>query len=37
MKTVEEELSHSREMLQLVIDSVPQRVFWKDTNLGYLG
>ena len=37
MKNVEEELSHSRQMLQLVIDSVPQRVFWKDTHLVYLG
>jgi PAS domain-containing protein len=24
-------------MLQLVLDTIPQRVFWKDRNLNYLG
>jgi PAS domain S-box-containing protein len=27
----------SREMLQCVIDNIPQYVFWKDRNLNYLG
>lgn len=27
----------SEQLLQLVIDSIPQRVFWKDRNLVYLG
>lgn len=30
-------IQESRNMLQLVIDSIPQRVFWKDTNFVYLG
>lgn len=30
-------LQESRQMLQLVIDNIPQRVFWKDTELHYLG
>ena len=30
-------IQQSRKMLQLVIDSIPQRVFWKDTNFVYLG
>jgi len=30
-------LQESRQMLQLVIDNIPQRVFWKDTQLHYLG
>jgi diguanylate cyclase (GGDEF)-like protein/PAS domain S-box-containing protein len=30
-------LRESRQMLQLVIDNIPQRVFWKDTELYYLG
>ena len=33
----EEELYHSREMLQHVFDNIPQRVFWKDRNFVYLG
>jgi len=36
-KRAEEELHHSRQMLQLVLDTIPQRVLWKDTNLTYLG
>jgi two-component system, cell cycle sensor histidine kinase and response regulator CckA len=34
---VEEELHRSRQLLQMVLDHVPQRVFWKDTNLHFLG
>ncbi|WP_084677160.1 sensor domain-containing diguanylate cyclase [Massilia niastensis] len=30
-------LQESRQMLQLVIDNIPQRVFWKDTALYFLG
>ena len=29
-KQAETELYHSRQMLQLVLDTIPQRVFWKD-------
>jgi len=34
---VEEDLHHSRQMLQIVLDHIPQRVFWKDRDLRYLG
>ncbi len=34
---IEEELHRSQKMLQLVIDNIPQRVFWKDRDLRYLG
>jgi diguanylate cyclase (GGDEF)-like protein/PAS domain S-box-containing protein len=30
-------LQESQQMLRLVIDNLPQRVFWKDTELYYLG
>jgi diguanylate cyclase (GGDEF)-like protein/PAS domain S-box-containing protein len=30
-------LLESRKMLQLVIDHIPQRVFWKDTQFAFLG
>ena len=33
----EEDLSISQQMLPLVLDTIPQRVFWKDRNLTYLG
>ena len=33
----EEELHQSRQMLQSVLDNIPQRVFWKDLNSIYLG
>ncbi|MEI7769820.1 MAG: PAS domain S-box protein [Chloroflexales bacterium] len=33
----EDELQRSRQMLQIVLDSIPQRVFWKDSTLRYLG
>jgi len=36
-KRAEEELFDSRQMLQLVLDTVPVRVFWKDKNLVFLG
>ena len=36
-KQAQEELFNSRQMLQLVLDNIPQRVFWKDRNLVYLG
>lgn len=31
------ELFYSRQMLQLVLDHIPQRVFWKDRDLIYVG
>ena len=31
-KRTEEALFNSRQMLQLVLDTIPQRVFWKDRN-----
>lgn len=34
---VEEALHRSRQMLQFVFDNIPQRIFWKDLNLRYLG
>ncbi len=36
-KLAEEQVKESRKMLQLVLDTIPQRVFWKDRNLNYLG
>jgi PAS domain S-box-containing protein len=36
-KRTDEELYQSRQMLQLVLDTIPQRVFWKDRNFFYLG
>ena len=33
----EEELYRSRQMLQSILDNIPQRVFWKDRNSTYLG
>lgn len=33
----EEEFFHPQKMLQLVLDNIPQRVFWKDRNFRYLG
>ena len=37
LKKAEEALHRSRQMLQLVLDNIPQRVFWKDKELNYLG
>jgi PAS domain S-box-containing protein len=36
-KRAEDELYQSNQKLQLILDSIPQRVFWKDRNLAYLG
>jgi len=36
-KKMEEELFCSQQMLQLVLDNIPQRVYWKDSNLNFLG
>ncbi|MBH8551787.1 PAS domain S-box protein [Nostocaceae cyanobacterium CENA357] len=36
-KQVEAELRHSRQLLQLVIDNIPQLIFWKDLDSVYLG
>ena len=36
-KQTEEALLDSRNTLQLVMDTIPQRVFWKDRDLRYLG
>ncbi len=36
-KKAEQELRESQQLLQLVFDTLPQRVFWKDQNLRYLG
>ncbi len=36
-KRAEEELFGSRQMLQSILDAIPQCVFWKDRNSAYLG
>ncbi len=36
-KAAEDALRESRQMLQLVLDSIPVRVFWKDRDSVYLG
>lgn len=36
-KEVEEQINLSRNMMRLVIDNIPQGVFWKDTESRYLG
>lgn len=36
-RLAESQLQQSRTMLQLVIDHIPQRVFWKDPQLAFLG
>jgi len=36
-RRAEEDLHHSRQMLRVVLDNIPQRVFWKDRNFNYLG
>src|SRR6187455_3190520 len=35
--TAEAALAASRDLLTSVVENVPVRVFWKDTNLRYLG
>ncbi|MBF0302299.1 MAG: response regulator [Desulfamplus sp.] len=37
LKKVERELYKSQYMLQVVLDNIPQRVFWKNLNLDYIG
>ncbi len=36
-KRMEEALRESQQMLQLIVDNIPQFAFWKDRNLVYLG
>ena len=36
-KKVQEEIHRSRQMFQLILDNIPQRVFWKNRDLRYLG
>ncbi len=36
-KKAEQALTESQQMLQLILDTIPVRVFWKDLNLNYLG
>ncbi|NJD22480.1 MAG: PAS domain S-box protein [Melioribacter sp.] len=36
-KKYDEELFTSRQMLKLILDNVPQRIFWKDKNYKYMG
>lgn len=36
-KEVEESLRQSQQLLQVVMDNIPQSIFWKDSNLTYLG
>jgi PAS domain S-box-containing protein len=36
-KEVEESLRQSQQLLQAVMDNIPQSIFWKDHNLTYLG
>ncbi|MEZ0395559.1 MAG: GAF domain-containing protein [Anaerolineales bacterium] len=36
-KRAEDELRESQQMLRLILDTIPVRVFWKDQNLNYLG
>lgn len=37
IKEAHDRLFRSQQMLQLVLDTIPQRVFWKDRGLTYLG
>lgn len=37
MGQLRHELHHSRQLLQLIFDTIPQGVWWKDRDLGYLG
>jgi PAS domain S-box-containing protein len=36
-KQAQEEVIQSRQMLKSVLDTIPERVFWKDRNIVYLG
>ena len=37
IKKLQEELDESRQMFQLVLDTIPAAVFWKDKDLNFLG
>ncbi len=37
VQQAQRELQESRRMLQIILDTIPTRVFWKDLNLRYLG
>ena len=37
MKQIQSELERSQQFLELVIDTVPQSIFWQDRNYRYLG
>jgi len=36
-RRVQEEIHRSRQKLQLILDNIPQRVFWKDRDFRFLG
>jgi two-component system sensor histidine kinase/response regulator len=36
-KQIEIEQHQSKQMLQLILDTIPQRVFWKDRNYSFIG
>jgi two-component system, sensor histidine kinase and response regulator len=36
-KQIEKEHNQSKQMLQLILDTIPQRVFWKDRNFSFIG
>lgn len=36
-KQAEQNLRQSQQLLHLIFDTLPQRIFWKDTNFNYLG
>ena len=36
-KQAEQQLRESQQLLELILDTLPQRVFWKDRNFNYLG
>jgi PAS domain S-box-containing protein len=37
LRQTEEQLRQSRQLLRLILDTIPVRVFWKDTECRYLG
>jgi PAS domain S-box-containing protein len=36
-KQIEKEQDQAKQMLQLILDTIPQRVFWKDRNYSFIG
>jgi len=36
-KHLDGEQHHSKQMLELILDTIPQRVFWKDRSFSYIG